>query len=613
MSPENLTNVYNNNPTLQSQYSLQQYLDLFGQGGTTQPDPDPDPDPTPDPNPTPAPPIQNAGGGGGGGIQGLQLTYTPGATNAPTFNPNINPAAFLTGKGRLDPMGSDVDYFNSLPANQKFNFGFKDSNIPGQKGYEAPSKYFEEPSFLQKGITGVKDFFGKFNSGPKVRGTLGDRRKAAYDAGQKLPSIFAAIGRMQSPFNPDSRNYNPNMANQLNYLEGMDGLNIKGKKDPYTGETIFTETSAPQIGRDSQSGLMKYGPGTVLEGKNVFSGFGSNDYETALEKYLEKMMGYKTKTAFQQRKIDRANQELEDYREQQKIKDQEKKEQNEREQRTREANTAARARAANPDVYASADRQGFTNPGGGFKSAGTNENFSNKSGKGRTGYRYGGRASYFDGGIASFKNGGRTGYFKGALADTKKGKSMSPGTTASGNFRGGNGGGGNNNPPPKDNTPPPKKPKPKVKKNISTGSFFPSFNFLKKFKAHDEYTDQLKASKKPNYHELGGLDFMARFPNLNPDIAKGLATGYQNVFEVGRAIADGPGGMTVGNALNKAKEESRLNAVGIDAYANPDSSLYQNYFNQDPLTGAVPFNNQSMATGGRVNYFNGGIVSLRRR
>jgi hypothetical protein len=46
MSPENLTNVYNNNPTLQSQYSLQQYLDLFGQGGTTQPDPDPDPDPT---------------------------------------------------------------------------------------------------------------------------------------------------------------------------------------------------------------------------------------------------------------------------------------------------------------------------------------------------------------------------------------------------------------------------------------------------------------------------------------------------------------------------------------------------------------------------------------
>jgi hypothetical protein len=34
----------------------------------------------------------------------------------------------------------------------------------------------------------------------------------------------------------------------------------------------------------------------------------------------------------------------------------------------------------------SADKLGFTGPGGGFKSAGTNENFSNKTGRGRTGY-----------------------------------------------------------------------------------------------------------------------------------------------------------------------------------------------------------------------------------
>ena len=59
---------------------------------------------------------------------------------------------------------------------------------------------------------------------------------------------------------------------------------------------------------------MKYGPGTVLEGKNVFSGFGSNDYETALEKYLEKMQGYKKKTTFQKKKIARTERELEDYR-----------------------------------------------------------------------------------------------------------------------------------------------------------------------------------------------------------------------------------------------------------------------------------------------------------
>jgi len=54
---------------------------------------------------------------------------------------------------------------------------------------------------------------------------------------------------------------------------------------------------------------------------------------------------------------------------------------------------------------------------------------------------------------------GRRGFFKGAQADTKKGKAMSPGTTASGGFKGGNNNNNNNNPPPviipKDNTPKP--------------------------------------------------------------------------------------------------------------------------------------------------------------
>ena len=50
------------------------------------------------------------------------------------------------------------------------------------------------------------------------------------------------------------------------------------------------------------------------------------------------------------------------------------------------ADTISRARQAAPDVYASADKQGFTDSSGGFKSAGTNENFSNKTGRGRTGY-----------------------------------------------------------------------------------------------------------------------------------------------------------------------------------------------------------------------------------
>ena len=66
--------------------------------------------------------------------------------------------------------------------------------------------------------------------------------------------------------------------------------------------------------------------------------------------------------------------------------------------KAREANTAARARAANPDVYARADALGFTDgKGGGFasKSTGTNEAFSNRTGRGRTGYNKGGLATMF--------------------------------------------------------------------------------------------------------------------------------------------------------------------------------------------------------------------------
>jgi hypothetical protein len=67
----------------------------------------------------------------------------------------------------------------------------------------------------------------------------------------------------------------------------------------------------------------------------------------------------------------------------------------------READTAARARAANAAVYASADRQGFTNAQGGFSTsaadrAGTSVGsgqFSPSSSRGRSGY--------FDGGLAS--------------------------------------------------------------------------------------------------------------------------------------------------------------------------------------------------------------------
>jgi|TARA_R110002020_G_scaffold328458_2_gene544427 hypothetical protein len=61
---------------------------------------------------------------------------------------------------------------------------------------------------------------------------------------------------------------------------------------------------------------------------------------------------------------------------------------------------------------------------------------SPKKDGGRVGLNYGGLASML--GREYFKEGGkaRIGFFKGAQADTKEGKAMSPGTTASGEFRG---------------------------------------------------------------------------------------------------------------------------------------------------------------------------------
>ena len=385
---DNLIATYQNNPTLQSQYTQQQYLDLFGFGANQ---PQPDPDPTP---PDPTPPVENIigqnlnQGGGDGGIQGLQQTFTRTQPRAPKFDPNINPSFTLTGKGRLDPMGSDIDYFNSFRAQndpRAFTSGLSIDKIGSD------SRYFEEPSMFNKGITGIKNFFtdNRFFQ-PKVRGTLGTR--LANQPRLPLPLSVAAYSR--SPFNSASKQFNPAFEGQLNYLEGQDGF----------------------IGRDQQSGGLKYGPESVLSGQNVISLFGTNDYLGQLNKYQDKVtarygklvdkFGKESDEAtkyydqFVQKVIDEKKGFTDStiYKAQQEeIKKQKEKEFNDR--LAAEAATAARARARNASVYASADRQGFTNRDGGFSTsaadkAGTSEGsgqFSPSSSRGRSGYDDGGR------------------------------------------------------------------------------------------------------------------------------------------------------------------------------------------------------------------------------
>jgi len=269
-------------------------------------------------------------------------------------------------------------------------------------------------------------------------------------------------------------------------------------------------------------------------------------------------------------------------------------------------------------------------PGGGEKDGG----FIDGSNR-RTDYMEGGRAGYFFGGRIGFAGGGMD---MGNEENQAQSAAIGTGTPGPGDT-GGEGGdnpsddsdtqfSGGDNPPTnignpfgyEDNAPPTNVRNPfgyqdnimktvlnnRYKTNLEEDIDDPIVNRIiennkpdkspfAKFVDHDNFTDRLKESKIPNYHQLGGFDFMARFPGTNPNLAKGLASAYQNIFEYGRAVADGFGGVTFEDAGKKAAEESRLNAVGIDAFSDPNSKTYKTYSD-----GLIPeiMGNVRMAKGG---------------
>jgi hypothetical protein len=133
MDVNNLTSVYNQNPTLQGQYTLPEYLALFGQGGASTPAQTPDPTPTPDPG------------------QGI-------------INANINQYQNQGGDG---PQG-DFGIFGNLDKNTAKDFNvqtydeeygdFIDTNITGYKNvntgaYQDKFGKNLQPAFSNKGKT----------------------------------------------------------------------------------------------------------------------------------------------------------------------------------------------------------------------------------------------------------------------------------------------------------------------------------------------------------------------------------------------------------------------------------------------------------------------------
>lgn len=311
--------------------------------------------------------------------------------------PNMNDYLALFGYQGSTPSSATTSTTTSTPSTSSGVQGIINQNINQfQQGgggggggittldpYSRPQgKPLDPNSFLGRTIQGVKDFgtsvFDRF-SGSKIG-------EGITEGATKFKNIaftpMMALANMRNPLNPSAQNYNPALQSQIDMLEGMTGTKITGT----SGNLKFTDDQM-MIGRDPNSGLAKYGPGSVLSGQNVVSGFGTNDYIGQLDKYIEKMQTYATLSKFQQAKLDRAIAERKAAREKA-----------EAEMKAREQSQADRARSRNPGVYARADALGFTDgKGGGFgsKSTGTNEAFGNKTGRGRTGYNKGGLATMF--------------------------------------------------------------------------------------------------------------------------------------------------------------------------------------------------------------------------
>jgi len=97
------------------------------------------------------------------------------------------------------------------------------------------------------------------------------------------------LAKKRDPLNPNSQNYNPYLRDELDYLS--------------SNNLIGTNIGPGQ-------GFTRYGPESVLQGKNVVSGFGTNSYVDMLDKYISRMeANEKISAAGKARKLKKARDE----------------------------------------------------------------------------------------------------------------------------------------------------------------------------------------------------------------------------------------------------------------------------------------------------------------
>jgi len=339
--------------------------------------------------------------------------YTPGGTTTPDAPTTIQPIGFQSnnegggGITELTPLNTKKNISSGINRNDKTFIDPLNEKIANQMITQNPNlnKYTtEEIVSMNPDIFDIKTdkgFIGntidnfKTMSGNLIDKFSGSKVGEGITEGATKFKNFAitpmmALMQKRNPLNPGASNYNPNLQPQMDFLEGITGTKITGT----SGNLKFTDNQM-MIGTDPNSGLAKYGPGSVLSGQNVVSGFGTNDYEKQLEKYIDKMISRRTKgvlSEFQQKKLDAAYAEL-------------KAEQERQAAAAELAAAASRAesrRQYDPNIHGpnnyglgSDGKQSFDSGQGFGINATTGGPVSNKTGKGRTDYSKGGLATMF--------------------------------------------------------------------------------------------------------------------------------------------------------------------------------------------------------------------------
>ena len=231
--------------------------------------------------------------------------FLKGVGNVAKFGMNrVAPLAgiFASTPANADETNMTIEDFQNLQNN---TFTSSVANSPYEMDYMPPDRYRNFEQRVGTPQTTEEEKLSLFQRGKDLASSgIGKAGKLGMDAFNMLKnnnplSFISSLANTRNPLNPGSSNYDSNLQDQIDSLKGQTGTRITGTSD----NLKFTDGL-------SMINDNKYGLGSVLAGKNVTSGFGTNNYEVSLQNFIDKMMGYKTRSKFQQAKLDRAKREL---------------------------------------------------------------------------------------------------------------------------------------------------------------------------------------------------------------------------------------------------------------------------------------------------------------